>query len=57
MDKLYVEVFELRTLIQSQILPKLIEVENELKKQCNSKIPPKSPYMDLDKYYQNYPRS
>jgi hypothetical protein len=57
MDRLYVEVYELRTMIQEKILPKLIEVEASLQKQCNSKVSPREPYLDLDKYYQNYPRS
>lgn len=57
MDRLYVEVYELRTMIQEKILPNLIQVEAALQKQCNSKVPQKGPYLDLDKYYQNYPRS
>jgi hypothetical protein len=57
MDRLYVEVYELRTMIQEKILPKLVEVEAALQKQCNTKASPKGPYLDLDKYYQNYPRS
>jgi hypothetical protein len=44
-------------MIQEKILPKLVEVEAALQKQCNSKVPQKGPYLDLDKYYQNYPRS
>ena len=56
MDKLYVEVYELRSMIQDKILPRLIKVEAELQKQCNEKIRRDS-YLDLDKYYQNYPRT
>jgi hypothetical protein len=56
MDKLYIEVFELRKTIQDVILPKLIEIESVIQKKCNSK-PVHDSYMDLDKYYKNYPRT